>query len=148
MRVKKLLDKKGHEVYSVSPDATVYDALKLMAKKEIGALVVIEDEKMVGILSERDYARKIILKGKSSKETAVADVMSTPIISINPGSSIDECMTLMTTKHIRHLPIIENDKLLGIVSIGDVVKAVISEQESVIHELKGFVDEALKDRGD
>jgi len=145
--LSEILDQKGREVWSVSPKNSAYEALELMADKDVGALVVIDQDKVVGIFSERDYARKVILLGKSSKETAVADIMSTPIISINPGLSIDECMTLMTTRHIRHLPIIENDKLFGIVSIGDVVKAVISEQKSVIHELKGFVDEALKDRG-
>jgi CBS domain-containing protein len=146
--LSEILDSKGREVWSISPQSSAYEALELMAQKDVGALVVIDQGKVIGMFSERDYARKVILLGKSSKETAVANVMSTPIISINPGSSIDECMTLMTTRHIRHLPIIKNDKLFGIVSIGDVVKAVISEQESVIHELKGFVDEALKDRGD
>ncbi len=144
--LSEILDTKGSDVWSVSPKSSAYEALELMADKDVGALVVIDQGKVVGMFSERDYARKVILLGKSSKETTIADVMSTPIISINPGSSIDECMTLMSTRHIRHLPIIENDKLFGIVSIGDVVKAVISEQESVIHELKGFVDEALKDR--
>jgi CBS domain-containing protein len=135
--LSEILDIKGREVWSVSPQNSAFEAL-----------VVINQGKVVGMFSERDYARKVTLLGKSSKETPVADVMSTPVISINPGSSIDECMTLMTTRHIRHLPIIENDKPFGIVSIGDVVKAVISEQKSVINELKGFVDEALKDRVD
>ncbi len=120
MQVKKLLDKKGHDVYSVSPDATVYDALKLMAEKEIGALVVLEGGKMVGILSERDYARKIILKGKSSKETAVREIMTSKVIHTNPDQKVRKCLSLMTKHHFRHIPVLENDQLVGILSIEDV----------------------------
>ncbi len=120
MQVKKLLDKKGHDVYSVSPDATVYDALKLMAEKEVGALVVLEGGKMVGILSERDYARKIILKGKSSKETAVREIMTSKVIHINPDQKVRKCLSLMTKHHFRHIPVLENDQLVGILSIEDV----------------------------
>ena len=120
MRVKKLLDKKGHEVYSISPNAMVYDALKLMAEKEIGALVVLEDKKMVGILSERDYARKIILKGKSSKETQVREIMTSEVIYTRPDQEVRKCLSLMTKHHFRHLPVLEKDKLVGILSIEDV----------------------------
>ena len=120
MRVKKLLEKKGHEVYTVSPHNTVYDALKIMAEKEIGALVVVEDDKMVGILSERDYARKVILKGKASKDTAVSEIMTTDVIQMNPDAKVRKCLNLMTKHHIRHLPIIEDDRLAGILSIDDV----------------------------
>ena len=120
MQVQELLDKKGHEVYSVSPDATVYDALKLMAEKEIGALVVLEDEKMVGILSERDYARKIILKGKSSKETLVREIMTSEVIHARPDQKVQKCLSLMTKHHFRHLPVLEDERLVGILSIGDV----------------------------
>ena len=120
MQVKKLLDKKGHDVYSVSPDATVYDALKLMAEKEVGALVVLEGGKMVGILSERDYARKIILKGKSSKETAVREIMTSKVIHTNPDQKVRKCLSLMTKHHFRHIPVLENDQLVGILSIEDV----------------------------
>ena len=120
MQVKKLLDKKGHDVYSVSPDATVYDALKLMAEKEIGALVVIEDEKMEGILSERDYARKIILKGKSSKETQVREIMTSEVIHARLDQKVRKCLSLMTKHHFRHLPVLEKKKLVGILSIEDV----------------------------
>ena len=120
MRVKKLLDKKGHEVYSISPDATVFDALKLMAEKEIGALVVLEDKKMVGILSERDYARKIILKGKASKETAVREIMTSKVISARPDQKVSKCLSLMTKHSFRHLPVLEKEKLVGILSIEDV----------------------------
>ena len=120
MKVKELLDQKGHDVYSVSPDATVFDALKLMAEKEIGALVVLEDEKMVGIMSERDYARKVILKGKASKETQVRDIMSSKVIHIDPDAKVEKCLGLMTKNRFRHLPVLEEDRLVGILSIEDV----------------------------
>ncbi len=120
MRVKKLLDKKGHDVYSVSPDATVYDALKIMAKKEIGALIVVEKDKMVGIMSERDYARKVILKGKASKHTLVSDIMTTDIITAKPDTKLKKCLSLMTKHRIRHIPILDGDKLDGVLSIDDV----------------------------
>ena len=120
MRVKKLLDQKGHKVYSVSPDTTVYDALKLMAEKEIGALVVVEKEKMVGIVSERDYARKIILKGKSSKETTVSEIMTTKVIHTSPDKKVRKCLSLMTKHHFRHIPVLENKRLVGILSIEDI----------------------------
>ena len=120
MQVKKLLDKKGHDVYSVSPDASVYDALKLMAEKEIGALVVLEDGKMVGILSERDYARKIILKGKASKDTAVREIMTSGVIHIRPDEKVQKCLSLMTKHHFRHIPVLEEEQLVGILSIEDV----------------------------
>lgn len=120
MRVKKLLDKKGHDVYSISPDATVYDALRLMAEKEIGALVVLEDGKMVGILSERDYARKIILKGKSSKETPVREIMTSEVIHTSPDKKVRKCLSLMTKHNCRHLPVLDEGRLVGILSIEDV----------------------------
>ena len=120
MRVKKLLDKKGHDVYSISPEATVYDALKLMAEKEIGALVVLEDEKMVGILSERDYARKIILKGKSSKETPVREIMTSEVIYTSPDAKVRKCLSLMTKHHFRHIPVLKGEQLVGILSVEDV----------------------------
>lgn len=120
MRVKKLLEAKGSQVYTVSPDATVYDALKLMAEKEVGALVVVENDKMVGILSERDYARKVILKGKNSQETLVKEIMTTNIVHASPEQKIRKCLSLMTKNHFRHLPIMEDDQLVGIISIEDV----------------------------
>jgi CBS domain-containing protein len=120
MRVKELLDQKGHDVHSVSPDATVYDALKLMAEKEIGAVVVLEAEKMVGIMSERDYARKVILKGKSSKETLVRDIMSSKVIHKSPDRNVSKCLSLMTKHHFRHIPVLEEERLIGILSIEDV----------------------------
>jgi CBS domain-containing protein len=120
MRVKKLLDQKGHDVYSVSPDTTVYDALQLMAEKEIGAVVVLEAGKMVGIMSERDDARKVILKGKSSKETPVRDIMSSKVIHTGPDEKVRKCLSLMTKHHFRHIPVLEEERLVGILSIEDV----------------------------
>ena len=120
MNVKELLDQKGYDVYSVSPDTTVFDALKLMAEKEIGALVVLEQEKMVGIMSERDYARKVILKGKASKETHVREIMSSKVIHITPDAKVEKCLGLMTKNRFRHLPVLEEDRLVGILSIEDV----------------------------
>ncbi|MBW2467762.1 MAG: CBS domain-containing protein [Deltaproteobacteria bacterium] len=120
MRVKKLLDKKGHDVYSISPDATVYDALRLMAEKEVGALVVLEDAKMVGIFSERDYARKIILKGKSSKETPVREIMTSEVIHTGPDEKVSKCLSLMTKHRFRHLPVLDERRVVGMLSIEDV----------------------------
>ena len=134
-----ILETKGHEIWSVSPDGTVYDAIKLMADKNLGALVVLEGDQMKGIVSERDYARKVILRGKSSKETLVEEIMSTDVVTIRPEQSINECMTLMTNKRIRHLPVLENEKLVGMISIGDVVKAIISEQEFTIKQLENYI---------
>lgn len=141
-----VLDTKGHNVWSISPQNSAYEALELMAEKDVGALVVIDQGKVVGMFSERDYARKLVLKGKSSKETPVTEVMTKSVCYVLPWTSLSECMALMTNKHVRHLPVIESDKLIGIVTIGDVVKAIISEQEFVIQELKSYVDEALKNR--
>ncbi|MFC1877484.1 CBS domain-containing protein [Thermodesulfobacteriota bacterium] len=120
MRVKKLLEAKGSQVYTVSPDATVYDALKLMSEKEIGALVVVENGKLLGIFSERDYARKVILKGKNSQETLVKEIMTTNVLHASPKQKIRKCLSLMTKNHFRHLPIMEDDQLVGIISIEDV----------------------------
>ena len=144
--LSQVLDTKGHNVWSVSPESSAYEALGLMAEKDVGALVVIDQGKVIGMFSERDYARKLVLKGQSSKETTVAEVMTKPVCYVLPWTSLNECMALMTNKHVRHLPVLENDELVGIVTIGDVVKSIISEQESVIHELKSYVDEALKNR--
>jgi CBS domain-containing protein len=120
MKVKELLDGKGQDVYSISPIAAVYDALKLMAEKEIGALVVLEDDKMVGIFSERDYARKVILKGKNSKETMVREIMTTDILHTSPNKKLGKCLSLMTKNRFRHMPVLENGRLIGILSMEDV----------------------------
>ena len=120
MKVSELLDQKGHDVYSVSPDTTVLDALQLMAEKEIGALVVVEEEKMVGIMSERDYARKVILKGRASKDTLVRDIMSSEVIHTDPDTKVEKCLGLMTKHRFRHLPVLEEDRVVGVLSIEDV----------------------------
>ena len=139
--VVELLKKKGNDVWSVAPDIPVYKALELMLEKNCGAVLVLEEEKLVGILSERDYARKVILKGKSSKDTPVAEIMSSEVVCIQPTHTIDDCMALMTDKRVRHLPVIEEeeDALIGLISIGDVVKEVISEQEFIIHQLENYI---------
>ena len=120
MKVKEILDEKGQDVYSISPDATVYDALKLMAEKEIGAVVVLEGDKMVGILSERDYARKVILEGKNSKETLVREIMTTEVFHTSPDQKLGKCLSLMTKNRFRHMPVLENGHLMGVLSIEDV----------------------------
>ena len=138
--VKQILQSKTRGgILSISPDATVYDALKLMAEKEVGALMVMEADKLVGIISERDYARKVILHGKSSKEIRVSDIMTSKIIYVNTAKTVDECMALMTDKHVRHLPVYEGDRLVGVVSIGDLVKEAISEREYIIKQLESYI---------
>lgn len=137
--VRDILRAKGNQIWSVSPDATVFSALELMAEKNIGALVALDGESLAGIFSERDYARKVILKGKASKETSVREIMTSEVTTVRPSQSVDECMALMTDKRIRHLPVFEGDKLVGLISIGDVVKAVISEREFVIKQLESYI---------
>lgn len=137
--VKHILDDKGYDVHSVGPDASVFDAIKLMSEKEVGALLVLEAEKLVGIISERDYTRKVILKGRSSRETPVKAIMSSPVICTGADKSIEGCMALMTAKNIRHLPVLENEQLIGVVSLGDLVKAIISEQKSHIEGLESYI---------
>jgi CBS domain-containing protein len=138
--VGQLLQAKGYDIWSITPDASVYDALKLMADKEVGALLVLNGEKPVGIVSERDYARKVILKGKRSVDTPVKEIMVKEVISVRPEQPIEECMVLMTEKHIRHLPVCADECLIGIVSIGDVVKSIISKQEFMIEQLERYID--------
>ena len=138
--VRELLRRKGYEVWSIGPDDTVFDALKLMAEKNIGALLVIDTDKLMGVLSERDYARKVILVGKSSKDTPVRDIMSTKVVHVEPDLSLEGCMVLMTERHVRHLPVLDGDHLIGVISIGDVVNAVIAEQRFIIDQLKAFHD--------
>ena len=140
--VRQILDSKGagaQEVHTISPDASVFTALMLMAEKRVGALLAIENDRLVGVISERDYARKVILRGKASKETNVREIMSSKVFYVGPDHRIEECMALMTEKSIRHLPVLEDDRLIGIVSIGDIVKAVISEQEFIIDQLEQFI---------
>ena len=140
--VRDILRAKKKDIWSVSPKSTVLDALKLMGQKEIGALMVIDDKgKVVGIISERDYARKVILKGKTSRETPVSEIMTptNKMFSVKPETSVEECMVLITGKRIRHLPVFDNDKFVGVISIGDVVKSIIAEQELLIEHLSNYI---------
>lgn len=138
-RVKDILDVKGREIYSIEPDASVYDAMKLMADKEIGSLVVMEGTKLVGLISERDYARKVILMGRSSKSTQVREIMTTRVVYAQPDQNIEECMALVTEKRVRHLPVIDEGRLVGVISIGDLVKSIISEQKFIIEQLERYI---------
>jgi len=137
--VNQLLEAKGRDVWSISPDALVIDALKLMAEKNIGALLVIEGEKLVGIVSERDYAREVDLQGRSSSNTLVKEIMTKDIFFVQPHQTVEECMALMSEQRIRHLPVLSDDKLRGLVSIGDIVKEVISKQEFMIEQLENYI---------
>jgi CBS domain-containing protein len=137
--VGQVLNRKGHNLWSIAPGATAYHALEIMADKNVGALLVIENEKLVGMFSERDYARKVILKGKSSKSTTVREVMTNQPICIGAEKSIHECMVIMTNNHIRHVPVTDRGLLRGVVSIGDVVHAIIADQETTIEELESYI---------
>ncbi|MCP4726329.1 MAG: CBS domain-containing protein [bacterium] len=137
--VKNILDEKGSDVVTISPDASVFEALKLMADKGVGAVLVTEGDSIVGILSERDYARKVILKGKASKDSPVSEIMTKRVLYVRPELSVDECMALMTEKHFRHLPVLDDGKLAGIISIGDVVKAVMDKKEFIINQLENYI---------
>jgi CBS domain-containing protein len=137
--LKQLLEAKGGNVYSITPDARVFDALRLMADKSIGALIVMEGGRIAGIISERDYARKVILHGKSSHDLEVRDIMTSKVISVHPGQTVGECMALMTEKRVRHLPVTEGERLIGVLSIGDLVKEVIAEQRQTIEQLESYI---------
>lgn len=137
--VRQLILAKGNRVHTISPDATVFEALERMAMYDIGALVVMEDERVVGIFSERDYARKVVLVGRVSRETKVREIMTDEVITVSPDTTVGECMALMTGKRIRHLPVLEGGSLVGLISIGDVVKAIMSEQELMIAELESYI---------
>ena len=137
--VASILKVKGQETWSVAPDATVYDSIALMARKDVGAVLVISEGKLVGIISERDYARKIILEGRSSRVTRVSDVMTPDPVTARPENTVEECMTIMTQYRIRHLPVLDQENLVGIVSIGDLVKATIAEQAHTIDQLQTYI---------
>lgn len=138
-RVEEILEAKGRDVWTVRPDATAYEALEIMADKDVGALVVLDGDKPVGIFSERDYARKVILKGKSSKNTTVRELMTRELVCVRFESTVNECMALMTEKRTRHLPVIEGGRLRGIVAIGDVVREIISNQDFTIQEMEKYI---------
>ena len=137
--VSDILESKGREVWAVKPDDTVFDSLQLMAEKEIGALLVMEGDRLVGIVTERDYARKVILEGKSSKSSSVAEVMTNRVLCVTPERTIDECMALMTDKRARHLPVLDHKRVVGVISIGDLVKTLINEQKVLIDQLQHYI---------
>ena len=138
--VKNILESKGSDIWHIAPDDTVLNAIKMMAERQIGALLVLENEKLAGIVSERDYARKVILQGKSSKETPVKEIMTAEVICAEPLYTVEQCMEIMTEKHIRHLPVLDGGgKVVGVLSIGDLVKAIIAEQQFTIQQLEHYI---------
>ena len=140
MTIRQLLAHKGSRVETIRPERTVFEALEKMAQANIGALVVTEEDELVGILSERDYARKVILQGRASRDTPVREIMSSPVITIDPAASVEDCMEIMTERKLRHLPVVEEGLMVGIVSIGDVVKTLISEKDYMIEQLQNYID--------
>lgn len=139
-RVRDLLKVKGNDVWSIGPSATVFDALAEMARKEIGALAVMDEGQLVGIISERDYARKVILLGRSSRETRVHEIMTDKVICTKPDESVEECMALLTNHRIRHLPVLQDGRVIGMISIGDLVKSIISNQQHLIEQLEQYIN--------
>ena len=137
--VERLLEAKGYNIWSIAPDASVYDAVELMADKKVGALLVLEAGRLVGVISERDCTRKVILEERSPKDTLVREIMTPNVISVRPDQTVEECMALVTAKRIRHLPVLADGQLIGIVSIGDLVKDIISEQEFTIQQLENYI---------
>lgn len=137
--IRQLLDKKGSDIWSTTPDASVYDALLLLAEKNVGALLVLQEGELVGIISERDYARKVALRGKASVKTPVKEIMTENVVTVSPQTTVEEAMALMTDKRIRHLPVVEEDKLVGVISIGDLVKSIIAKQEVMINQLENYI---------
>ena len=137
--VKHLLDSKGQSIISVAPDMSVFDAIKLMADKMIGSLVVIENDTLCGIITERDYARKVIIKGRSSQSTQVSEIMSSEVLTATSEQTVNQCMAMMTERKIRHLPIVEDDTVIGMISIGDLVQAIISDQQEEIEQLEHYI---------
>ena len=137
--VRQVLEAKGSTTYALPPTATVYEALDLMAKNDVGSVVISEGERLLGMFTERDYARKVILKGRSSKDTLVSELMSVNLLTVSPTQTIDDCMEMITDNRVRHLPVVEKGKLVGIVSIGDVVKAVIADQAKTIQQLSSYI---------
>jgi CBS domain-containing protein len=139
--IRHLLDTKGSEVWSISPNATVFEAIELLAEKDIGAVLVMDGDKLLGIMSERDYARRLILKGRMSQDTEVNVIMTSEVHTLGPDNTLDDCMALMTQKHVRHIPIMENDNVIGVISIGDAVNATIANQEFLIQQLEKYIQQ-------
>ena len=137
--VRSLLKEKGKAVWALPPEATVYDAIAMMADKGVGALLVISEGRLAGIMSERDYARKVVLQGRSSKDTLLREIMSSPVLTVEPENTVDECMRIVTERHIRHLPVMEGETVVGIVSIGDLVRSIISAQAATIDQLHSYI---------
>jgi len=137
--VRQLLDRKGREVFSIDPGAAVLDAVRMMADRHVGALLVMQGDNLTGIISERDYARKVILLGRSSAHTPVRDIMSAPVLTVQPETTVEKCMQIMTEQRVRHLPVAEGGRIVGMVSIGDLVKAVIAEQQQQIEQLESYI---------
>ena len=137
--IASILNNKGRQIWSIEPEATIYDAIAMMAEKSVGALLVCSSGKLVGIISERDYARKVILQGKSSKDTLVREIMTSPVVFVSLQHTVDECMGIMTKHRFRHLPVVQEDAVVGVVSIGDLVKWIISGQAQTIQELEGYI---------
>lgn len=137
--VRQLVNSKAHRLLSIQPDNTIYDALRKMSEHDVGALIVLQDKKLVGIFSERDYARKVILEGKTSKQTLISEIMTKQVICVSPDRTADECMALMTEKRVRHLPVIENKLVVALISIGDVVREMISDQKQTISQLEQYI---------
>jgi CBS domain-containing protein len=137
--IERLLEVKGYDIWSITPDESVYDAVKLMADKKVGALLVLESEKLIGIISERDCTRKVILQERAPKDTLVREIMTSNVIFVRPDQTVEECMALVTARRIRHLPVLAGDRLIGIISIGDLVKDIISEQEFIIQQLENYI---------
>jgi CBS domain-containing protein len=137
--ISEILGHKGSAVWSIAPNATVFEAIQMMADKNVGAVLVTENDKLVGIISERDYTRKVVLKGKSSKTTAVKEILSSHVIHVSPSHTVEECMRLMTDHHVRHLPVLEEEKIVGIISIGDLVNWIISAQHTAISQLQTYI---------
>jgi CBS domain-containing protein len=138
-KVRDILEVKGRDIWSIGPDASVFDALKLMAEKDVGALVVLDGGNLIGVISERDYARKIALLGRASPTTQVKEIMTTDVVCVDPEQNVDQCMALVTEKRVRHLPVLENGKLIGLISIGDLVKSIITEQQFIIEQLERYI---------
>jgi CBS domain-containing protein len=137
--ISEILSYKGNVVWSISPEATVFEAIQLMAEKNVGALLVTENSRLVGIISERDYTRKVMLKGKTSKQTAVREILSGQVIHVSPQQTVEECLRIMTDHRIRHLPVLDGEQIMGVVSIGDLVNWIISAQNSTIHQLQTYI---------